>query len=93
MFSSGSMPPRGLRLSCMAFTEPFEAAVVVIAQSMLAAVPKRLSLPSIGAPCSIGNCASAGFGWYSAHSDRPRPRQNSSSMQPRIARLWRRSFT
>ncbi|MCY1266720.1 hypothetical protein D3C76_955310 [compost metagenome] len=77
----------------MAFTEPFDAAVVVTAQSTLAVLPKRLSLPSSGAPCSNGSAASAGFGWYSAHSATPRPTANSASMQARIARLWRRSFT
>ena len=29
MLNIGSMPPNALKLSCMAFTEPFEAAVVV----------------------------------------------------------------
>ncbi|MNP57824.1 hypothetical protein D3C76_1526860 [compost metagenome] len=77
----------------MLFTEPLEAAVVVTVQSTLAVVPKRLSLPSSGAPCSTGSAASDGFGWCSLHSDTPRPRRNSASMQPRMARLWRRSFT
>ena len=77
----------------MAFTEPLDAAVVVVAQSAEAKLPKRASLPSSEPTCSMGSPASAGFGCSSAQAHTPRPMTNSSSMLARIARLWRRSRT
>ena len=43
----GTMPPSGVKLSCMALTEPLEAAVVATAQRLELAMPKRTSLPSM----------------------------------------------
>ena len=43
----GTMPPIGVKLSCMALTEPFEAAVVNAAHSDESVTPKRVSLPSM----------------------------------------------
>ena len=47
MFTSGTRPPSGVKLSCMAFTAPQEASVVTVAKSAEAAMPKRVSLPSM----------------------------------------------
>ncbi len=43
----GTRPPRGVNESCIAFTEPLEAAVVAVAQIAELAMPKRSSLPSM----------------------------------------------
>jgi hypothetical protein len=51
--NSGTSPPSGVNESCIAFTEPFEAAVVAVAQSAELAIPNRISLPSMLPPdCS-----------------------------------------
>ena len=48
--------PSGVKLSCMALTEPFEAAVVAVAHSAELPTPKRTSLPSmLPADWSIGS--------------------------------------
>jgi hypothetical protein len=44
----GHMPPRGVKLSCMAFTEPLEAAVVAAAHR-----PRRLRRDAV--PCPPGS--------------------------------------
>ena len=46
----GTMPPNGVKESCMAFTAPQEAAVVMTANRVDALIPKRASLPSILPP-------------------------------------------
>ena len=46
MFTSGTAPPPGVKLSCDAFTAPVEVPVVVAAKSAEAGAPKRTSLPS-----------------------------------------------
>ncbi|MNN22878.1 hypothetical protein D3C81_1362560 [compost metagenome] len=51
MLTMATMPVSGLRLSCMALTEPLDAAVVVTVHNTEPVVPKRLSLPSRGALC------------------------------------------
>ena len=49
----GTRPPSGVNESCIELTEPFEAAVVAVAQSAEFAMPKRVSLPSMLPPgCS-----------------------------------------
>ena len=49
----GTRPPSGVNESCIALTEPLEAAVVAVAHSAELAMPKRVSLPSMLAPaCS-----------------------------------------
>ena len=50
LLTSGTIPPRGVKLSCMAFTEPFEAAVVAAAQRPDHAGPTRASFPSMLPP-------------------------------------------
>ncbi len=47
---SGIMPPSAVKESCMAFTAPHDAAVVMTANSAEAAMPKRVSLPSMLPP-------------------------------------------
>ena len=53
MLNSGTKPPSGVKLSCMALTAPHEAAVVIAANSAEAAMPKRTSLPSMLPPARI----------------------------------------
>ena len=49
----GTSPPSGVNESCIALTEPLEAAVVAVAHSAELAMPKRTSLPSMLPPdCS-----------------------------------------
>src|SRR5262249_53161402 len=43
----GTMPPSGMNDSCIAFTEPFDAAVVALAHNADSAGPNRASLPSM----------------------------------------------
>jgi hypothetical protein len=50
MSHMGTSPPSGVKLSCMALTEPLEAAVVAVAHSALLVMPKRTSLPSMLPP-------------------------------------------
>ena len=45
--SIGASTPSGVKLSCMALTEPLEAAVVATAHSAELPTPKRTSLPSM----------------------------------------------
>ena len=47
MLTIGTMPPSGVRLSCIVFTAPHEASVVIVANSAELAMPKRTSLPSM----------------------------------------------
>src|SRR5260221_8981684 len=47
---SGTSPPSGVNESCIALTEPFDAAVVVVAQRAEEEIPKRTSLPSMLPP-------------------------------------------
>ncbi len=46
----GTRPPSGVREECMASTEPVVAAVVVVTNRLVWAMPKRNSLPSILPP-------------------------------------------
>ena len=46
MFTRGTRPPKGVKLSCIAFTAPQEASVVTVAKSAEADRPKRVSFPS-----------------------------------------------
>ena len=47
MLKSGTNPPMGVKLSCMALTAPQEASVVTVANSAESKMPKRVSLPSM----------------------------------------------
>jgi len=46
----GTMPPSGVNESCIALTEPFDAAVVAVAHNVELTMPKRVSLPSMLPP-------------------------------------------
>ena len=46
----GTRPPSGVKLSCMALTEPLDAAVVADAQMAELTMPKRVSFPSMLPP-------------------------------------------
>ena len=48
--NSGTKPPSGVIESCMVLTAPQEVAVVTAANSAEAAIPKRVSLPSMLPP-------------------------------------------
>ena len=66
--SSGTAPPSGVNESCIAFTAPQDAAVVMVANSAEAAMPKRASLPSMLPPgCSAlatgSTPSAASCGW------------------------------
>ena len=46
MLTSGTMPPKGLKLSCIELTAPHDVPVVTVANKAELATPKRVSLPS-----------------------------------------------
>ena len=61
MLTSGIMPPSAVKLLCIPLTAPHEADVVITANSEVAAMPKRTSLPSMLPPAgSTPAAASAG---------------------------------
>src|SRR5438270_13025024 len=45
MLSSGTSPPIGVKESCIEFTAPQEASVVIVGKSVELKTPKRTSLP------------------------------------------------
>ena len=47
MLTSGTIPPSGMKESCMELTAPQLASVVTVANSAELAIPKRTSLPSM----------------------------------------------
>ena len=53
----GAVPPSGVNESCIAFTEPFDAAVVAVAHSVELTMPKRPSLPSMLPPACRAEAA------------------------------------
>src|SRR4029077_9446237 len=50
MWTSGTRPPMGVKESCIEFTQPHDASVVIVAYSAEFAIPKRTSLPSMLPP-------------------------------------------
>ena len=92
MFTSGTSPPSGLKLSCIEFTAPQEASVVTVAKSAEAAVPKRTSFPSMfPAPWSSASEARAWFGFASAQCAVRVPPRNITAIAARMAHPWRLS--
>ena len=74
MWSSGTMPPKGVKVSCMLLTVPVVKDVVVVVNIADWAMPNRTSLPSMlpmdwDKPAS----ANAGFPWLSDQKQRERP--------------------
>ena len=57
IWNSGTKPPSGVNESCMALTAPHEVAVVTVANSAEAAMPKRVSLPSMLPPAWVALAA------------------------------------
>ena len=52
-------PPSGVKESCIAFTAPQEASVVIVAKSAELKTPKRVSFPSM-----LPSAASTPSGWW-----------------------------
>ena len=78
------IPLRGDRLSCMALTDPFDAAVVEVDQIKLFVIPKRVSLPSINE-----RCPKTGFDAYSAYNEIANPEISKIIMAVKIVHPWR----
>ena len=53
----GTRPPSGVKESCIALTDPLEAAQVAVAQLAEPVMPKRTSLPSMLPPLCAGLAA------------------------------------
>ena len=83
----GTSPPSGVKLSCIAFTEPFEAAVVAVAQSADDATPKRTSLPSMlpGRSGRLRAAARSGLPRCSADAQSSEGRHHDARSSPRTA--------
>ena len=62
----GTKPPMGVSESCMAFTEPVVAPVVVVTNSAVSAMPKRSSLPSMLPPLWVSDICWSAPAWVSS---------------------------
>ena len=94
MLSSGTRPPSGVKLSCIALTEPLEAAVVAVAQSAELAMPKRdlLALHVAGGGVDRRAARASGLPARSAPVERRRSRaRNRTAIAAKIAQPWRLS--
>ena len=98
--TSGTAPPSGVNESCVAFTAPQLAAVVIVAKSVDALMPKRASLPSMLPPgwvalaaWSTPSAASAGLPCCSNTVAGTAKATNSSVIVASTAHPWRRSPT
>ncbi len=96
MFTSGTSPPSGVKLSCIAFTAPQEASVVTVANSAEAATPNRVSFPSMLSVlcCSPAMPRSAGLPCASAEYVPSTPAKNSTAMAAKTAQpcRWSRAI-
>ena len=90
MFTSGTAPPPGVKLSWAAMTAPVEVPVVEAANRPEAAAPNRTSLPSMFARGRIDplGCRRARSPWRR----RPSPIQR-TNIAAKIAQPWRWSPT
>ncbi len=84
----------------MEFTDPFEAAVVAVAQIAEFTMPKRTSFPSMFPPAcssfvdwSTPSEAKAGFPWHSDKIVRLRAATKTIIIAERSAQPWRVSLT
>ena len=84
----------------MELTEPFEAAVVAVAQSAEFAMPWRTSLPSMFPPGCIAlaawstpSAASTGLPRFSAQAATASSATNTTVIAARMAQPWRVSLT
>ena len=89
-----------MKESCIALTEPLDAAVVAVAQSAELTTPKRTSLPSMLPPrlvalCtwSTPNAASAGLPLCSAQTVTATSTTKMMVIAARMAQPWRVSPT
>ena len=96
----GTSPPSGVKESCMLFTAPQEAPVVMVANRAELTMPKRVSLPSMLPPGCVAemvwstpNAVKAGLPCCSADSATARKPRNNIVMATRIAQPWRVSPT
>ena len=74
-----TIPASGDKLSCMAFTDPLDAAVVVVDQRMLLVMPNLVSFPSIS-----GNFPKIAFEEYSAYREIDSPISSKISIAVKI---------
>src|SRR6185312_13564544 len=96
----GASPPSGVNESCMALTEPFDAAVVVVAHNAELTMPNRTSFPSMLPPdCESLACmsmfdeASSGLGCCSAQTQKPTSGTKITNITASTAQPWRVSPT
>ncbi len=91
MSSIGDRPPIAENESCMPFTAPQDAAVVTVAKSDVAAMPKRVSLPSMLPPNVAAPASTAmGLGCCSKYAVDSAKTANSVVIAARMAMPWRR---
>ena len=88
----GAPPASGIRLSCIALTAPQLADVVIVANSIEATVPKRVSMPSMLGP-ETPRCAINGFGTDCATTPPAYIATNRTVIAASTAMPWRRSPT
>ncbi len=92
MLTSGTMPPSGVKLSCIELTAPHDASVVTVANSAEADRPKRTSLPSMlpAATSPAGAAAAmAALGCDSAQYAVVTPPANRMNIAARRTQPWR----
>jgi hypothetical protein len=83
-----------VKLSCIALTEPFEAAVVAVAHRAELAAPKRSSLPSrLPGVGSTPRVVSTGLPASSAQTHTARSPTNTAVIAASKAQPWRASLT
>ncbi len=90
----GTSPPSAVSESCIALTAPHEAAVVMVANSAEATMPKRVSLPSmLPTAWSTPRWASIGLACSSAHISNTASTTKRIVIEASTAQPWRRSPT
>ena len=90
----GTKPPSAVSESCMALTAPHDAAVVMVANSDEATMPKRVSLPSIlPTVWSMPRLVSIGLACSSAHARKTASTTNSTVIAASTAQPCRPSPT
>ena len=100
MLNSGTRPPSGVKLSCIAFTAPQLASVVTVANNADWTIPNRTSLPSMLPPGCVSVAADStprramtGLPACSRRTRRTRQRGRSRSWRRRAPSLAAVSFT
>ena len=86
MLNSGTSPPMGVKLSCIEFTAPHEASVVIVANSAELKTPKRTSLPSMfPSVCTTPFLYRLGFPSASAFQQVTTPTRKIAAIAPQTA--------